>query len=247
MLLSANEPAALMNNYAIQEPSFTDKINGDVGFIIRNRPSHIGSKKSSMDYLPFVDLNYGKAEFSIEDGIKYRLKKYKSLELGPIIEYRQSYKDKLPKGAHRMPDAYELGGYALYKTPVGELEARLRRALNSYNGWSGGLYFDTEANINDSSKVALELRSEWADKNFSDSFFGLKPKDADEFNLPRFLSDNYYSSGIAATYIYKVNKKVNLLGQVSFDRIYGENWRDPVIKTRNNEAVTIGITYHIGK
>jgi len=112
----------------------------DVGLAARVRPVHLGSERFTSDALPILEASYGdRLTFSLDDGAKATLWRAGPWTAGPVVEYRQSYNDRLPEGAFRMPDAVEVGGFASRRTPVGVAELRMRKAVSGYQGWSGDL------------------------------------------------------------------------------------------------------------
>ena len=223
-------------------------VGADFGLILRNRPAHIGSGRPLEDLYPVIEIKLGdRWQLSLDDGIKYTAARFGPLSIGPVVEFRQSFSDRLPKGAHKMPDAVEAGGFVVYKTPIGDFESRLRNAVNSYKGWSGDLSFDTGGHITPTTGIGLEIRASWADNNFSNQYFGLKHHSSDLFSLPRFLPNDYTTFGAELTVGHKIDAVTTLFAQTSLDRIYGEEWRSPVLKSRNIFIFSLGVTWHFGQ
>ncbi|ESQ85206.1 hypothetical protein AEAC466_05710 [Asticcacaulis sp. AC466] len=234
-------------NWANIDTLVSSGISGDLGVILRKRPQHIGDGKTTDEIYPVIELKVGeRLQVSLDDGIKWTAIKQKKWSLGPVLEYRQSFSDKLPRGAHRMPDAFELGGFAVYSSGVGDIEMRLRRAINSYQGWSGDVAYDAGVRLSPKTALGIELRGSWADSNFSDQFFGLRGRHSHEFNLPRVLKNNYFSAGTELTLGHKLDDRMTVFAQVSADRIYGEEWRSPILKSRNIFIFSLGMTRHFG-
>ncbi|ESQ87603.1 MipA/OmpV family protein [Asticcacaulis benevestitus] len=219
----------------------------DIGVVLRDRPAHIGAKTSLHELYPVVEITRNRWQISLDDGGKYSAATLGPVTVGPVLEYRQSFNDHLPSGAHHMPDAFETGGFAVYKTPLGDVEARLRKAINSYQGWSGDLSFDTGGHITPTTGVGLEIRAGWADNSFSNQFFGLRPRAAYHVSLPRFLPNNYYTLGAELTAGHKITPTTTAFIQSSLDRVYGEAWRSPILKTRDVFVLSLGLTWHLGR
>jgi outer membrane scaffolding protein for murein synthesis (MipA/OmpV family) len=166
------------------------------------------------------------------------------VEFGPIAEYRQSFNDDLPRGAFRMQDAFELGGFAQVKTRFGVAEARLRRAVNGYQGWSGDLAFNSGAPVTPTLELGGQLRLGWADSNFSQEYFGLKPHAARRFGLPQFLDEDYIAAGGELDAAQTLSPHIRLVMALSADRMLGELPVSPLVQTRNIYVASFGLTYH---
>lgn len=229
------------------DQAVTNGLSGDLGVIIRRRPQHIGSDKPALDMYPIVELKVGSRwQISLDDGVKWTALSSGPWRVGPVLEYRESYSDRLPRGAHRMPNAFEFGGFSSWDTHLGDFEMRLRHAINSYAGWSGDVSYDAGVKLTPLMAIGAELRGSWADANFSDQFFGLRPRHADSIGLPRVLRNDYVTFGSEVTLGRKIDAKTTAFIQGSYDRIYGEEWRSPILKSRNIFVFSIGVAHHFG-
>ncbi len=222
-------------------------VSGDLGLIVRRRPEHIGADKPAIESYPIIEIKVGdRWQISLDDGLKWNGLRKGNWTAGPVLEFRQSFHDELPRGAHRMPDAFELGDFSLWQTKAGDIEVRLRHALNSYSGWSGDLSYDAGVRLTPRTAIGVELRGAWADANFSDQFFGLRPHRSAIFELPDVLKNNYFTAGSEATLGHKIDDRSTVFVQASADRIFGEEWRSPILKSRNIFIFSIGIARHFG-
>jgi outer membrane scaffolding protein for murein synthesis (MipA/OmpV family) len=215
----------------------------DAGAGARVRPAHLGSGQYMVDPVPILEASNGDVSISFDDGAKWRALRVGQVTLGPIAEYRQSYNDKLPPGAFHMNDAVELGGFAEWRTPVGIAEARLRRAVNAYQGWSGDLSFVTGAPVTSRLVVGGNARLSWADSNFTQEYFGLRPHDASHFGLPRFLDEDFITAGAELDAAQQITPKARLVLELTADRILGELRPSPVFDNRNIFTAALGLTY----
>jgi outer membrane scaffolding protein for murein synthesis (MipA/OmpV family)/predicted N-acyltransferase len=217
----------------------------DAGVAGRVRPAHMGSSQYVYDAAPILEADYGDIlSISFDDGAKWRALRVGPVRAGPIVEYRQSFNDHLPPGAFRMRDAVELGGFAEWRTPLGIAEARLRRAVNAYQGWSGDLSFNTGLPITHKLTLAGQARVAWADSNFTQEYFGLKPHAASRFGLPKFLDEDYVSAGAELDVIRQLSPRVRLVTSLTADRIVSELRPSPLFSNRNMFTAAIGLTYH---
>lgn len=217
----------------------------DFGGAARVRPDHIGSGHYRVDAVPIVEANYGdKLVISLDDGAKFRAFNWGPLSAGPIAEYRQSFNDALPRGAFRMSDVVELGGFVEGRTPIGIAEARLRHAVGGYDGWSGDLSFSTGAPVTPKLMIGGQARLSWADSNFTQEYFGLRPHAATGFGLPRFLDEDFVTVGGELDAARQITPKVRLVLAVSADRIVGELRPSPIFASRNIFTTSLGLTYH---
>jgi outer membrane scaffolding protein for murein synthesis (MipA/OmpV family) len=216
----------------------------EAGAAARVRPAHIGSSQYVIDGVPFFEASLGEdVTVSFDDGVKWRALKLGSVSLGPVAEYRQSFNDQLPRGAFRMSDAVEVGGFGEWRTPIGVAEARLRRALNGYDGWSGDLSFSTGAPVTPKLSLGGQARLSWADANFTQEYFGLKPHAANRFGLPHFLDDDFVTVGGEFDAARQLTAHSRMVMALSADRIVGELRPSPLFATRDIFTASLGLTY----
>jgi outer membrane scaffolding protein for murein synthesis (MipA/OmpV family) len=217
----------------------------DVGAVGRVHPAHLGSDRYITDIVPVLQATYGdRLTLSFDDGAKWVAGRIGPVEYGPIAEYRQSFNDDLPRGAFRMDDTVELGGFTQMRTPIGEVEARLRHAVNGYDGWSGDLSFDTGGRVAPKLLLGGQLRLSWADSNFSQEYFGLKPHEGGHLGLPRFLDEDYITVGGEFDAAREITPHIRLVMALSADRMLGEMPASPLFRTRDIYVASLGATYH---
>jgi outer membrane scaffolding protein for murein synthesis (MipA/OmpV family) len=220
----------------------------DLGAVARTRPTHLGAKSGMVDVVPVIEATWrDRVTLSLDDGAKWTVGQVGPVAFGPIAEYRQSFNDDLSRGSFRMPDAVELGGFGQVRTPIGVAEARLRYAVNSYQGWSGDLAFNTGAQVTPKLEVGGQLRLGWADSNFSQEFFGLKPTAAHRFDLPRVLDNDYLTAGGEFDVARRLTPDMRLVMALSADRMLGEIPATPLVRTRNIYVASFGVTYRWGR
>ena len=216
----------------------------EVGAAARTRPAHLGSNQYVVEALPILEATFGDAiSVSLDDGAKWRALTKGPLRFGPIVEYRQSFNDHQPPGAFRMSDAVELGGFGELMTPIGLGEVRLRRAVNGYQGWSGDLSFSTGAPVTPKLTLGGQARISWADSNFTQEYFGLRPHAAHSFGLPRFLDEDFVSAGAEFDAARELTSHTRLVLALSADRIIGELPASPLFTSRNIFTASLGLTY----
>jgi outer membrane scaffolding protein for murein synthesis (MipA/OmpV family) len=220
----------------------------DLGAVARARPTHLGSQHGMVDVVPVVEATWhDRVTLSLDDGAKWTMGQVGPVAFGPIAEYRQSFNDDLPRGAFRMQDAVELGGFGQVRTALGVVEARLRYAVNGYQGWSGDLAFNAGAQVTPKLEIGGQLRLGWADSNFSQEFFGLKPTAAHHFDLPRVLDNDYLTAGGEFDVARQVTPSTRLVMALSADRMLGEIPATPLVQTRNIYVASLGVTYRWGR
>ena len=226
-------------------PALAQDWTVDFGAAGRVRPTHIGATSYVFDAVPIIEATWGdRVKLSFDDGLKWAAFRRGPVDAGPIVEYRQSYNDNLPQGAFRMSDAVEVGGFASVKTPIGIGEARLRHAIGGYDGWSGDLSFSTGAEVAPKLLLGGQARVSWADANFTDEYFGLRPHAARRFGLPKFLDEDFLTAGAEVDMARELTPRARLVVALSADRILGELRPSPLFQSRNIYTAVIGITYH---
>ncbi|MDR7115470.1 MipA/OmpV family protein [Caulobacter sp. BE254] len=220
----------------------------DVGVFTRVRPDHLGSDRYTFDLLPIVSARWGDhLTASLDDGLKLTALTRGAWSFGPVVEYRQSYNDRLTRGAYRMPDAIEVGGFAKTRTALGDVELRLRKATDGYDGWSGDLSFDTGAQVTPRWTVGGEARLSWADDDFSREYFGLRRRQRETLNLPTFRQNDFVSLGFELDAQRRLGQRTAFVATLSGDRIVGEAWESPLLRTRNVLTAGVGVTYRFGR
>jgi outer membrane scaffolding protein for murein synthesis (MipA/OmpV family) len=223
-------------------------ISAEIGGVVRARPAHIGSATPYVDVYPVIEIRVGdRLQISADDGIKYQAWKTGPFSAGPVVQYREAFRDKLPRGARAVPDAIEGGGYVEWKTAVGDVETRLRRALTGYEGWSSDTAFDTGGYLTPRFGVGLELRGAWVDAHYTRRFLDIHPQHAPLFSWPHFGPQDYGTIGAQLTAGYRIGPRLTAFVQSSLDRILSEAWRSPILRTRNMAVTSLGLTWHFGR
>jgi len=239
--------AAALASLAVAGPAFAQSADWtvDVGAVARTRPAHLGSARQVADAVPVVEAKYGETlSLSFDDGAKWAAVRAGPFALGPIVEYRQAFDDDLPAGAFHTQGAVEAGGFVAARTPVGIVEARLRRALNGYRGWSGDLSFDTGGQVAPKLLVGGQLRLGWADGNYAEEYFGLRPHGSPQAGPPRFLAGDFLTAGAQVGAARELGHNVRLVLAASADRMMGEVRPNPVFSRRDIYTASLGLTYH---
>lgn len=241
VLAGAALGSALLAGPALAAPDWTV----DWGAVTRVRPSHLGGGGYRVDVLPVLQANYGDSlSLSIDDGVKWRAARIGPVAFGPIGEFRQSFNDALPKDGFRMRDAVELGGFAEVRTPVGVAEVRLRRALNSYRGWSGDLAFDTGGQVTRRLQVGAEARLSWADQRFSQEYFQQREASRSPLGPPRFHDEDYLTAGVELDMARDLTPSTRLVLEVSADHMLGELPARGLFPDRDIFTASIGVVRH---
>jgi outer membrane scaffolding protein for murein synthesis (MipA/OmpV family) len=219
--------------------------SADLGAVARLRPDHLGGRAFTLEPVPVVEVRYGdRLQLSLDDGAKWSAWQVDGWSAGPVLEYRQAYADRLPPGAHKLEGAFEIGGFAAARFKYGELELRLRRAANGYQGWSGDLSFDTGGQVTPNWKLGVETRLSWADSAYSDAYFGLRPAAARRMGLPRFQENDMLTAGVEFDAARRIDDRTQLVAIAAFDRLVGPLDSNPILQTRNLPTLSLGVTYH---
>lgn len=216
----------------------------EAGAAVRERPAHIGSSHYVVDGVPIFEATLGDdVSLSLDDGAKWRALHLGPVSLGPIAEYRQSFSDQLPRGAFRMGDTVEVGGFTEWRTPIGIAEARLRHAVNGYDGWSGDITFDTGGAVTPKLLLGGEARLSWADSNFTQEYFGLQPHAATHFGFPHFQDEDFLTAGAELDAAREITSRTRLILELSADHIISELRSSPLFSSRDIFTATLGLTY----
>lgn len=219
--------------------------SGDLGAVARLRPDHLGGRAYTLESVPVAEIHYGdRLQLSLDDGAKWSAWKVDGWSAGPVLEYRQAYADHLPPGAHKLEGAFEVGGFTAARFKYGEVELRLRRAVNGYQGWSGDLSFDTGGQITRDWKLGAEARLSWADSAYSNAYFGLRPGAARRMNLPRFQENDMVTAGVELDAARRISDRLRFVAALAFDRLVGPLDSNPILQTRNLPTLSVGVTYH---
>jgi hypothetical protein len=210
----AQDAPAIANPVLLPETGLTI----DAGAALRIRPTHLGADAYTYDVLPVVDGQWGKdLHFSVDDGIQYTAIRWGRVKLGPDLEYRQPYNDKLAPRTPRTSDALEAGGFAKVDLTYAELDVRVRKAVDGYKGYSGDVALDTLIPVTRKWFVALEGRLSWADRRFALDAFGNRPLPGQPA-VSNHIGD-YYTAGVQTALIYMWRPKTKLILGLSADQI----------------------------
>lgn len=210
----AEEAPAPVNPVLLPETGLTI----DAGAALRVRPTHLGANAYTYDVLPVVDGQWGKdLHFSVDDGIQYTAIRWGRVKLGPDLEYRQPYNDKLAPRTSRTSDAVEVGAFTKVDLTYAELDMRVRKAVDGYKGYSGDIALDTLVPLRPKWFVALEARLSWADRRFALDAFGNRAV-AGQPVASNHIGD-YYTAGVQTALIYMWRPKTKLILGVTADQI----------------------------
>lgn len=210
----------------------------DAGAAVRLRPAHLGSDTYVADFVPVIDGQWGKnLHFSVDDGVQYTALRSNGFRFGPDLEYRSPYNDHRPPRSRRTSSAVEAGLFGAWNLKYGELEGRVRKALNGYEGWSADLSFDTLAPIAPKWFVGAEARLGWADRRFAQNQFGAT---AVPGGRPTAIGD-YYTAGAQLALIRQFGPKDRVLLTGSVDQILRPSRAATTTQTRT--AVTVLLAY----
>jgi outer membrane scaffolding protein for murein synthesis (MipA/OmpV family) len=215
----------------------------DMGVAERVRPSHLGARSSVFDTVPVVNIKLGEVlSVSLDDGVHWTALRTANWSAGPVLEYRQSYSDHLPSGSFQMADAVEAGLFVKRVTPIGDAEFRLRRALNSYQGWSADLSLDTGFMALDHLFLGAEPHIAWADDQFSKEYFGLWTKGKASLSSAGDPVRPFRSIGMALLARYELQPMTSIGLIVSEDHRVGAMTGSSLFQARNNFEGSIGLT-----
>ena len=219
----------------------------DLGGGVRLRPQHLGSDEYKLDVIPLIQGQYGKdLHFSLDDGVQYDLVKAGPFKFGPDLEYRQSYDNDLAPRSNRTSGAIEVGAFGKVNLVYAELEARFRKAVNGYDGYSGDISLDTLVPLKPKLSLGAEARLGWADRKFALNQFGLHGPAAAPGMPPMPLPSNssigdYYSAGAQLALIYQRTARTKFILSVSDDVILRPSRPQSGADTRNAATVLFAV------
>ena len=215
-------------------------LSADLGGAVRVRPKHLGSDEYQFDVVPLIQGQYGdKLHFSLDDGVQYDLVKAGPFKFGPDLEYRQPYDNDLAPRSKGTANAFELGAFAKVNLVYAELEARFRKAVDGYDGYSGDISLDTLVPVRPKLSLALETRVGWADRKFALVQFG--PTRPPVIGPPSTNIGDFYSAGAQAALIYQVSARTKFILSVSDDVILRPSRPQSGADTRNAATVLFGV------
>ncbi len=219
----------------------------EVGGAVRERPSHLGAKVYTADLLPVIDVSYGENfHASLDDGVKYTLGRWGRLSVGPVAEYRTAYNQRLAARTPKTADSWEVGGFGVVDLTYGQLEGRVRRAISGYEGWSADLSLGTLIPMNrlyaggsKDFQIGAELRTGWADRNFTRATFmhgAAIPARQDDIR-------DYWTAGGQFGALYHFKSGLGVAAGFAEDVILSPNRLASNLKTRNVGTALVAVTY----
>lgn len=215
----------------------------DIGAAALHAPYYIGSHRTGTDVFPQAGFTYGsRLKGSLNDGARWSALKTKRVQIGPVLEYRQSDRFQKALPARGTRNAIEAGGFIQIDTPVAELEGRIRKAVTGYGGWSGDLSADTGINLGRLS-LGAEARLAWADRSFVYNLYGpdtLGRRVGREIEAPSYLT-----AGMEGDIGYHLTPRLTAGVLVSYDRFL-QTFESNARKRRGATQLGTALTYHFG-
>lgn len=189
----------------------------DIGAAMLHAPVYAGARRKATDVFPEGGFTLGtRLKGSIDDGIRWTAARQGPVQIGPVVEYRQSdrFRKTLPTRGNR--GAIEAGGFVQVDTPVAELEARLRRAVTGYQGWSADVSADTGLDIG-RFRLGAEARAEWADQRYVHNLYGPDAHRRPERNGTQD-APAYVTAGLEGDVGYRLTPRLTWGIMLSHDR-----------------------------
>lgn len=206
----------------------------DAGGAVRLRPTHLGADVYTADFVPFLDGQWGKdLHFSIDDGVQWTVLRAGQVTFGPDAEYRQPYTDKLAPRVRRTANALEAGVFTKVNLTYAELDMRVRKALNGYQGYSGDISLDTAVPLRPKWTLGLEARFGWADRRFASRQFGKSVT----------VVGDYYNFGGQAALVYQWRPRTRVALGVSEDQVLRPSRPISGATTRNAATLFLAVTH----
>lgn len=199
-----------------------------------------------------VEINGVTAAFDVVGGDRF--------SAGPLANLRFGRDDEAGDDAifdqlEEIDDAFEIGVFAAYKTPLsglreGGIEARVEYKQDIGDAHEGFLItpsIGVNFAASDELQLGFGLEANYADDSYVETYFGISDVDALATGLPEYEAEaGFKDVGVSATFSYSFNPRWGLIGIASYNRLIGDAEDSPLIEAVGEVdqfAFGLGVSY----
>ena len=167
--------------------------------------------------------------------------------LGKVRSDQDRSKIKNLDGLLNIDEAFEVGSYLSYQlTNQWEINiSGLFDVSDTHEGWTANLSVSHEYMIPNTPITMTTLAGvDYADKNYNNTYFGVKPSTNGIPDQSSFiLGSGFNSATFGTTFSYASSENTTLIGLISATQIIGDAKNSPIIKEDTLITVGLGVAY----
>lgn len=216
-------------------------------------PVSPGIDKTEFDVLPYVDIEYKDRYFlNFEKGLgAYLLRSEGEADyaLGVAVGYAEGRDEKDAKkeleGLGDIDGAAEAVIFGEVEVGFVEVELEVAKAMGGHEGLTAELSAGVDAPVTDSLSVGVAPFISYADKKYTQSFYGVSAKqDANSATYSRYDADGGFEKyGVELEANYKINQNWSAMTNVGYTRLMGDAKDSPIVDNEGFFNAGVGLAY----
>jgi outer membrane protein len=237
---------------ALEQVAPSPARNWDItlGTGLAESPIYPGAKRYHLHPLFFGSVSYRNLAFLGPAGLGVGIINSNGFRAGPVIGYeggRSSSDDPHLNGLHNLQPSIMAGAFVAYRLGAFELGGTFRQAITHSNN---GLVGRVQLNYNTSfftNKLDLEVGPEvdLGDGRFEKAWFGVSDRQSAHSALPAFNpGGGVTDAGAHVIFNYRYSDHILLRATGDIRQFEGDASHSPIIETKTQAFIGIGIGYH---
>ena len=238
------------------------KGGGFVGFGLAVNPDYEGSEDYEVIPAPFGAYHWANGRYVNLGGTSGSeraarlsvnlLTNKTAFELGPVLQYRMERdsvdNNKVDK-LNKIGSVAETGAFLGWQGDHFGLSTTFAAdtVSSEHQGYLWYFNADYKYPVTDSFTLALGAHLTWADEDYMDAYFGVRPKESAKSGLRKFSADSgFKDTGISLTGHYKFNDTWGIAANVAYTRMLGDAEDSPIVEDegdKNQYGGVIAMTY----
>jgi outer membrane protein len=229
-----------------------DGQNGDhlaIGLGAAYTPAYQGADKYRTLPIPVLDLQWGRLFANLENGVGVNVIDNDRVTAGASITVVPGYRAKdAPEGIGKLK--LGAGGRAYVSLKARGVVATLG-ATKGVSGGNKGLVADTTLSypIGVSSRLTLipSIRATWADKDYTDRYFGVSAAQSLASGLPEFRPGSGLKDASALLSVnYRLTDRLNLSASAGATTLLGKAKDSPIVFHKTQPLGFVSLSYRFG-
>ncbi|WP_165830951.1 MipA/OmpV family protein [Sphingomonas pokkalii] len=220
-----------------------------VGASVGVVPGYQGSDAMRVLPLPAIDIRQGWFIANMFNGIGVAFEPQKNVTVTGGVTFVQGYRKRdAPAGIDSLADA--AGARVTVSIRERGLVATLgmTRSLGVTDGTLADASLAYPIRAGNRLFVIPSASISWADRRYTDRYFGISAAEAIQSGLPRYRANGGIRDiGAGITANYRLSPRWGLTGSVRGTRLVGDAADSPLVRRRTNVAAFAAITYRFGR
>jgi outer membrane protein len=242
----------------------------EIGLFSAYTPVFLGSKDYQLVAGPNIQVRYGRAFFSMQDGLGYDVIRSGGWRVGPAIGFRQGRRENGNSifkiagdrsnallGLGNVEATAEAGGYVGYQSGKFAAKIDVRQALSGGQGLIAtlGLHYLAAIPLSSASdaqpiRIALGPRLMVVDDKYNQTYFGVTAIQSARSGLRQYNANGgLLSAGVGLSAHVPLTERISGAVLMGYDRLTGDAARAPLVADRGSRSqatVGLGLTYKFG-